>query len=109
VADQSLAPEDGNGTVLIPGRSPHTGAGQLHRAVAYPFKPGGSCRPLRNPGEYRRTHLLSLLEVLHDKVIGTGVLTEKQLSNHREALIAHLKNPETLLIDKLLVQAWGQK
>ena len=62
-----------------------------------------------NPGEYRRTHLLSLLEVLHDKVIGTGVLTEKQLSNHREALIAHLKNPETLLIDKLLVQAWGQK
>jgi hypothetical protein len=42
-------------------------------------------------------------------VIGTGVLTEKQLSNHREALIAHLKNPETLLIDKLLVQAWGQK
>jgi hypothetical protein len=30
---------------------------------------------------------------LHDKVIGSGVLTEKQLSNHREALIAHLKNP----------------
>jgi ubiquinone/menaquinone biosynthesis C-methylase UbiE len=33
-----------------------------------------------NPGEYRRTHLLSLLESLHDKVIGCGVLTEKQLS-----------------------------
>lgn len=62
-----------------------------------------------NPGEYRRTHLLSLLEVLHDKVIGCGVLTEKQLSNHTEALIAHLKNPDTLLIDMLLVQAWGQK
>ena len=62
-----------------------------------------------NPGEYRRTHLLSLLEVLHDKGIGCGVLTEKQLSNHREALIAHLNNPHTLLIDKLLVQAWGQK
>lgn len=62
-----------------------------------------------NPGEYRRTHLLSLLEVLYDKVIGSGVLTERQLSNHRETLIDHLKNPDTLLIDKLLVQAWGQK
>lgn len=57
----------------------------------------------------RRTHLLSLLEVLHDKVIGCGVLTEKQLSTHRETLIAHLKKPDTLLIDKLLVRAWGQK
>jgi SAM-dependent methyltransferase len=62
-----------------------------------------------NPGEYRRTHLLSLLEVLRDKVVESGALTEKQLSDHREALIAHLKNPDTLLIDKLLVQAWGQK
>jgi hypothetical protein len=62
-----------------------------------------------NPGEYRRTHLLSLLDVLHDKVISSGVLTEEQLSGHREALIARLKNPDTLLIDKLLVQAWGQK
>ena len=64
---------------------------------------------IANTGEYRRTHLLSVLEVLRDKVIGSGVLTEKQLSNHREALIAHLNNPDTLLIDKLLVQAWGQK
>ena len=60
-----------------------------------------------NPGEYRRTHLLSLLDVLHEKVIGSGVLTETQLSEHRAALIDHLKNPDTLLIDKLLVQAVG--
>jgi SAM-dependent methyltransferase len=60
------------------------------------------------PGEYRRAHLLSLLDVLHDKVIDADVLTEKQLSDHRD-LLAHLKNPDTLLIDKLLVQAWGQK
>ena len=62
-----------------------------------------------SPGEYRRTHLLSLLDVLHDKVLNSGVLTEAQLSEHRAALIDHLKNPDTLLIDKLLVQAWGQK
>lgn len=61
-----------------------------------------------NPGEYRRTHLLSLLDVLHDKVINSGVLTEVQLSSHRKALNAHLEDPNTILIDKLLVQAWGQ-
>jgi hypothetical protein len=61
-----------------------------------------------NPGEYRRTHLLSLLDVLHDKVISSGVLTEEQLRNHRKALLVHLEDPDTLLIDKLLVQAWGQ-
>jgi hypothetical protein len=61
-----------------------------------------------NPGEYRRTHLLSLLDVLHDKVISSGGLSEEQLSSHRKALIAHLEAPDTILIDKLLVQAWGQ-
>ena len=62
-----------------------------------------------NPGEYRRTHLLSLLDVLHDKIVGSGILTEAQLGEHRAALVDHLKQPNTLLIDKLLVQAWGQK
>jgi ubiquinone/menaquinone biosynthesis C-methylase UbiE len=62
-----------------------------------------------NPGEYRRTHLLSLLDSLRDKVITSGVLSEKQLGEHRTALVAHLNDPNTLLIDKLLVQAWGQK
>ena len=45
----------------------------------------------------------------HAKVIHSGVLTETQLSEHRAALIDHLKDPDTLLIDKLLVEAWGQK
>ena len=60
------------------------------------------------PGEYRRTHLLSLLDVLHDKVISSGGLSKEQLSSHRKALIAHLEDPDTILIDKLFVQAWGQ-
>ena len=29
--------EDGDGTVRVLGRPPHAGAGQLHRAVAYPL------------------------------------------------------------------------
>jgi len=38
--------------------------------------------------------------VLHDKVLNSGVLTETQLSEHHAALIDHLKNPDTLSIDK---------
>jgi hypothetical protein len=62
-----------------------------------------------SPGKYRRTHLLSLPDVLHDKVVSSGVLSETQLSEHCAALIDHLKDPDTLLIDELLVQAWGKK
>jgi hypothetical protein len=41
-------------------------------------------------------------------VISSGVLTEEQLRSHRKALLVHLEDPDSLLIDKLLVQAWGQ-
>ena len=41
-------------------------------------------------------------------MFGSGILTEERLSRHRDALIAHLK-PDTLLIDKLLIKARGQK
>ena len=30
-------PEDGDGTIRVLGRPPHAGAGQLHRAIAYPL------------------------------------------------------------------------
>jgi SAM-dependent methyltransferase len=61
------------------------------------------------PGDYRRTHLLSLIDSVRDKVIANGVLDEAQLKEHREALAHHLKDPATTVIDKLLVQCWGQK
>ncbi len=59
--------------------------------------------------DYRRTHLLSLLDFIRDDVISAGLLTENELTTHSEALEAHLGNPATLVIDKLLVQAWGRK
>jgi hypothetical protein len=31
------------------------------------------------------------------------------LAEHKERLRAHLDRPETLVIDKLFVQAWGRK
>lgn len=61
------------------------------------------------PGGYRRTHLLSLLEALRDKVVSLGLLTEVALDDHRQSLMEHLNDPQTIVIDKLLVQAWGRK
>jgi SAM-dependent methyltransferase len=60
-------------------------------------------------GEYRRTHLLSLLQSMEDRVVAAGRVTRAQLKTHIAALSAHLADPGTTLIDKLIVQAWGQK
>lgn len=58
-------------------------------------------------GDYRRTHLISLIDSVRDKIISKGVLDEAKLNEHREA--HHLKDPTTTVIDKLLVQSWGRK
>jgi SAM-dependent methyltransferase len=60
-------------------------------------------------GEYRRTHLLSLLQLMEDSVVTSGRITKPELKKHMVALSDHLADPETTLIDKLVVQAWGQK
>jgi SAM-dependent methyltransferase len=60
-------------------------------------------------GDYRRTHLVSLIDSIRDKIIAKGLLNEAQLNEHREALMRHLSDPATTVIDKLLVQCWGQK
>jgi len=60
-------------------------------------------------GQYRRTHLVSLLDSIRDKVVAMRLLTGRQLDEHMDALLKHLENPETTVIDKLLIQAWGQK
>jgi SAM-dependent methyltransferase len=60
-------------------------------------------------GEYRRTHLVSLLDSVRDKVLSAKLLSEEELKGHRAALLAHLNDPTTTVIDKLLVQALGRK
>jgi hypothetical protein len=60
-------------------------------------------------GEYQRTHLLSLIESTRDLMLGPGRLTEMKLQHHMTELAKHLANPETTLIDRLVVQAWGIK
>jgi SAM-dependent methyltransferase len=62
-----------------------------------------------NLGDYRRTHLLSLIESVRGKIIASGLLDESQLERQCEALLRHLNDPATVVIDKLFVQSWGRK
>ena len=61
------------------------------------------------PGGYRRGHLLALIGALREKIIGLRLLTESELETHLESLRQHLNDPRTVVIDKLLIQAWGKK
>jgi hypothetical protein len=61
------------------------------------------------PGEYRRMHLVSLLDSVRVAVLAKELLDRDELDRHRDALVAHLSDPATLLIDKLRVQASGRK
>jgi SAM-dependent methyltransferase len=60
-------------------------------------------------GEYQRTHLLSLIEVMRDQILASGRIGEAELREHMAALSEHLSDPTTTVIDKLIVQAWGRK
>jgi SAM-dependent methyltransferase len=60
-------------------------------------------------GDYRRTHLLSLIDSIRGKIVETGLLGEGEIERHRHALAAHLEDPATTVIEKLLVQCWGTK
>ena len=68
-----------------------------------------SARVLPQPGQYRRTHLLSLIESVRGKAIGSGVISEAELDRHCAELRGHLTDPATVVIDKLLIQSWGRK
>jgi SAM-dependent methyltransferase len=60
-------------------------------------------------GESRRTLHLTMVEAMHDNILALGWFGERELAEHKQALLRHLSDPDTLLIDRLLVQAWGRK
>jgi SAM-dependent methyltransferase len=60
-------------------------------------------------GDYRRTHLVSLIDSIREKVLSAGLLTADSLEQHRKALLDHLSDPTTTVIEKLLIQCWGRK
>jgi ubiquinone/menaquinone biosynthesis C-methylase UbiE len=60
-------------------------------------------------GGKRRTHLLTLIDSLREQITRLDLLTEEELAGHQQALAGHLDDLNTVVIDKLLVQAWGRK
>jgi hypothetical protein len=60
-------------------------------------------------GGHRRKHLLALIDSLREQITTRDLLTEEELLRHEQALARHLDSPDTVVIDKLLVQAWGRK
>jgi len=64
---------------------------------------------LPQAGQYQRTHLLALIESVRAKALALGVISAAELDSHCAALLAHLRDPATVVIDKLLFQCWGRK
>lgn len=60
-------------------------------------------------GNSRRMHHFGLLEVMRAKVLALGRLSEIEFAAHERALRQHLDDPNTQVLDHLLVQAWGRK
>ncbi|HET7806113.1 MAG TPA: methyltransferase domain-containing protein [Pseudolabrys sp.] len=60
-------------------------------------------------GDYRRTHLISLIDSIRGKIVEAGVLSDDDLERHKRMLADHLANPATTVVEKLLVQSWGVK
>lgn len=60
-------------------------------------------------GERRRTHRLGVLESAKARILAGGHLTDAEFVRHKDELATHLADPSTLVIDQLLVQAWGKK
>lgn len=61
------------------------------------------------PGEYRRTHLLALVEPVKPTNLARGLLREAELADLAAAPHAHLADPHTVVVRHLLFQAWGRK
>lgn len=64
---------------------------------------------LVRPGEYGRTHLLSIVTGMRDRILQRGLLTQSELMDQMGAVEEHVQSPATLVVRELLVQAWGRK
>jgi SAM-dependent methyltransferase len=60
-------------------------------------------------GDSRRMDPLNMLEALHTKILALGRFSAREFAEHKQALIEHLSDPDTLVVERLLVQAWGTK
>jgi SAM-dependent methyltransferase len=60
-------------------------------------------------GDSQRTVLLTLVELMHERLMELGRFSVSEFKEHSKRLLDHLVDPDTLVIDRLLIQAWGRK
>jgi ubiquinone/menaquinone biosynthesis C-methylase UbiE len=60
-------------------------------------------------GQYRRTHLISLVDSMRSRILQMNLMSESELDGHRAALLDHLGDSNTVVMEKLLMQCWGTK
>jgi ubiquinone/menaquinone biosynthesis C-methylase UbiE len=60
-------------------------------------------------GDTRRMDALAMVEALHTKILTLGHFSAREFAAHKQALVEHLSDPDTLIVERLLVQAWGTK
>ena len=59
-------------------------------------------------GHSQRTVLLTLVELMQEEILALGRFSESEFKEHQKRLFDHLVDPDTLVIDQLLIQAWGR-
>ena len=60
-------------------------------------------------GDSQRTVLLTLVELMQERIMELGRFSVSEFKEHSKRLLDHLVDPDTLVIDRLLIQAWGRK
>jgi SAM-dependent methyltransferase len=60
-------------------------------------------------GESQRTVVLTLVRLMQERIMALGRFSESEFEEHQKRLLQHLADPDTLVIDRLLIQAWGRK
>ena len=57
----------------------------------------------------QRTFLVQFVDNLRDRILGEGLISERELNQSVAALKRHLSDPDVLLLFPLMIQAWGRK
>jgi SAM-dependent methyltransferase len=65
--------------------------------------------PACSPDKAQRTVVLQFAKNLRDKILGEGLLSEREFDECVVSLQRHLADPTTFLQFPLMIQAWGRK
>jgi hypothetical protein len=47
--------------------------------------------------------------LMQERIMELGRFSESEFKEHQKRLFLHLADPDTLVIDRLLIQAWARK